>query len=111
MNRANPFASKRDANAPAIDAALVAAGASVQPLDMVGGGCPDRIVGYRGLTVLMEYKSHNTNAWTAKGKTYSYRRANSLKPSQKEWIAAWRGQPVVIVYSPEEALAAIGCIK
>ena len=39
-------AAKTDANASAIDAVLIAAGASVAKTDAVGSGFPDRVVGF-----------------------------------------------------------------
>ena len=89
-------AAKIDSNQPEIVAALRAAGASVQPLHAVGEGVPDLLVGIRGKTCLLEVKDG--------AKPPSARR---LTPAQIEWHAAWRGSPVAVVCTAEEALALI----
>ena len=68
-------AARRDANEPEIIAALEAAGATVLQADAV-----DLIVGYKGVTLLMEVK-------TATGR---------MEPSQKFLQATWRGQYAVV---------------
>ncbi len=88
-------ASKVDDNQREIVQALRKAGASVQFLHDVGMGCPDILVGYRGVNHLMEIKDGD--------KSPSRRR---LTPFQDEWHAAWSGQ-VAIVSSVDEALAVI----
>lgn len=87
-------AAARDHNEPAIVDALRAAGASVCRLS--DPGCPDLLVGYRGMTLLMEVKvgrgPQHRIAWTA---------------VQREWHAQWRGAPVHVVQSPADALLLI----
>ena len=80
---------RRDANEPAIIAALRAVGATVEQLS--APDLPDLLVGYCGGNWLMEVK-------TEKGK---------LKPGQERWQEWWRGV-VDVVRSPEEALRRIG---
>lgn len=75
-----------DANHKAIRAGLEAVGATVQP-----GGPLDLLVGFRGLTYLLEVK-------TATGK---------LRPSQVRFLARWKGHAVV-VRDLDQALSAIG---
>jgi hypothetical protein len=87
-----------DANQREVVAALRGAGATVQPLHAVGEGCPDLLVGYKGLNLLLEVKDG--------GKPPS---AQKLTPQQEIWHRDWRGHRVV-VNSPEDALAAIGAI-
>lgn len=82
-----------DANQPEIVAALVAVGATVQHLHMVGGGCPDILVGYRGRSYPIEIKS-------AEG---------VLTEKEGAWHEIWRGD-VYIVRTAEEALRVIGAI-
>ncbi len=89
-------AAKIDGNHARIVQALRKAGASVQALHMVGGGCPDLLVGYRSANVLLEVKD------------------GSLAPSrqqftdaQETWHATWKGRAHV-VRSVEEALFAVG---
>ena len=91
-------AAKVDANQREVVAALRGAGASVQLLHAVGEGCPDLLVGYKGLNMLLEVKDGSKPP-----------SAQKLTPQQEIWHRDWRGQRVV-VNSPEAALAAIGVI-
>jgi len=84
-----------DHNQPEIVAALRAAGATVQHLHEVGKGCPDLLVGFRGVNYLLEIKNPNT-----KGK---------LTPAEAGWHLMWCGSSM-IVNSIDEALAAIGAL-
>lgn len=82
-----------DANQPAIVEALQCAGYTTQSLASVGLGCPDLVVGYAGVNILLEVKNpeakHGGNPET--------------KRAQKTWHDMWRGQ-VAVVRTPEEAL-------
>jgi len=89
-------ASKTDANQAEIVGALRAIGATVQPLHAVGQGCPDLLVGYRGVNYCLEVKDH------AAAKS-----DRQLNPRQVEWHAAWRGH-VAKVETVEDAFQAIG---
>lgn len=87
---------RRDGNHADLVKGLERVGASVQTLAQVGHGCPDLLVGYRGINVLMEIKD------------------GSLAPSRKKlsiteesWHEEWRGQ-VCVVESLEDALRTIG---
>lgn len=55
-------------------------------------GVPDLIVGYGGVTYLLEVK-------TSTGK---------LSDKQVEWHRAWKGGPIAVVRSPEAAMVAVG---
>jgi hypothetical protein len=92
-------AAKVDANQGDIVKALRRAGATVQMLHTVGDGCPDLLVGFLGKNTLMEVKDG--------AKPASARR---LTPDQVEWHEGWNGDPVYIVCSPEQALAAVGML-
>lgn len=83
-----------DSNQPRIVAALRQVGASVESLHRVGGGVPDILVGFRGENFLLEIKNPDG--------------LNRIKPEQEAWHCAWRGLPVAVVRSVDEALAAIG---
>lgn len=89
-------AAKVDASHEAIVSALRAAGASVQSLAPVGKGCPDAMVGYQGTTYTLEFKAGRTS--------------KAVRERQEKWRAEWRGSPVVTVFTPDEALRAIGAI-
>lgn len=87
-------AAKVDANHSIIVATLRQVGASVQDLAKVGQGCPDILVGYRGVNYLMEIK-------VTKGKATTH---------QVTWHSEWRGQ-VAVVRSPDDALTVIGAVS
>lgn len=87
------LAAKVDANQSEIVRALRRFGCYVQPLHTIGKGCPDLLVGRGGRTTLLEVKDG------AKPPS-----ARSLTPDQVEWIDAWRGAPVFVVSSVDEAL-------
>lgn len=84
-----------DANQRAIVYTLEAAGATVVSLHEVGRGCPDLLVGFRGINYLMEVKNPETHG--------------RLTKQQLAWHAAWRGQADV-VWDEGEALVAIGAV-
>lgn len=91
-------AAKVDANQRAVVSALRGAGATVQLLHAVGEGCPDLLVGHRGVNHLLEVKDGDKPP-----------SAQKLTPQQEIWHRDWRGVSAV-VNSPEAALAAIGVI-
>ena len=94
---------KRDHNHGEIAAALEAAGAWVQDLSSVGGGCPDMIVKFRGSLYWVEVKNRES-------KNGRYYRHDGLLDSQVDWLAAYGpdGPIVHVVHDTAEALAAIG---
>jgi len=85
-------AAKTDRNQIEIVDALRQIGASVQSLAATGKGCPDLLVGYRGINYLMEIKDGD--------KVPS---ARKLTIDQEHWHSVWRGS-VHIVKSLNEAL-------
>lgn len=87
---------RTDDNHAQIVRALTDCGCTVQSLAPVGDGCPDILVGLRGVTYLMEIKN---GAMVASGR--------KLKPAQVKWHAWWRGH-VVVVKSVADALTAVG---
>lgn len=89
-------ASRVDDNQKAIVRALRAVGATVQSLASVGEGTPDLLVGYRREAFLLEVKDPT--------KPKSDQR---LGEKQVTWHADWRGPPVKVVKTVDEALAAI----
>lgn len=89
-------AAKIDRNQPEIVAALRKAGCSVQPLHTVGKGCPDLLVGRAGKNVLIECKDGLKPP-----------SARVLTDDQQDWHRDWRGPPVLVVETVEEALEAI----
>ena len=67
---------------------------SVFSLAGVAAGCPDLLVGIRGVTHLVEIKDGS--------KSPSRRR---FTPEQRRWIARWRGAPVVVLTDDATARA------
>ena len=86
-------AAKVDANhGEIVEALLSVSGVKVHSLAGVGCGCPDLLVGARGLTYLCEVKDGL--------KTPSRR---SLTPDQVQWIERWNGAPVIILTDTDQA--------
>ena len=81
-----------DANHNEIVSALRTAGASVQSLASIGGGCPDLMVAVHGVTIVMEIKDGS--------KSPSKKR---LTDAEQLWYDAWNGKKF-IVYSVDQAL-------
>ena len=91
----NRYAKRTDASQDAIVSALQAAGAVVYLI----GRPVDALVGFRNVTLLMEFKTPGT--WYGK----------KMNPNQKAFMDTWNGGPVCMVDNPEAALRAIGAIK
>lgn len=92
-----------DASQTAIVAELRRIGATVQSIATVGNGCPDLVVGWAGANYLIECKSERARA----KKTGKIMRADE---QHENWQDTWRGQ-VATVYTPHEALQAIGVLR
>ncbi len=88
-----------DGNHTRIVEALRKAGCTVQSLAQLGDGCPDLLVGVARRTFLLEVKDP--------AKPPSARMLNEL---QQRWHRLWRGLPVSVVHTPEEALEAVGLV-
>jgi hypothetical protein len=85
-------AARIDANQDQIVTALRAMGATVRIVTQ-GNGLPDLLVGFRGVTILMEVKDGQ--------KVPSARR---LTPAEQKFFDEWRGGIVAIVNSVDEAI-------
>lgn len=90
------FARRVDDNHQAIVDALRKVGCSVQSLASAGDGVPDLLVGYRGRDWKLEIKDGR--------KVPS---AQKLTPDQEHWHRVWRGTPVHVVRTVDEALAVV----
>lgn len=88
--------SKVDTNHKQIVEALRKVGATVVSLANMRHGCPDLLVGYGNVTLLMEVKKDEKAKFT---------------PDQLDFIAKWKGGPVCRVDSVESALRALGVIQ
>lgn len=86
-------AARIDANQEQIVSALRAMGATVRIVTQ-GNGLPDLLVGFRGVTILMEVKDGQ--------KVPS---ARKLTPAEQRFFDEWRGGIVAIVNSVDEAIA------
>lgn len=87
-------ASKVDGNQEQIVRALRAVGCSVLSLAPLGRGAPDLLVGRNRSTWLLELKVGR----------------EKVNDAQAMFREGWRGCPVVVARSVEEALAAIGAV-
>jgi hypothetical protein len=85
-------AARIDANQEQIVFALRAMGATVRVVTQ-GNGLPDLLVGFRGVTILMEVKDGQ--------KVPS---ARKLTPAEQKFFEEWRGGIVAIVNSVDEAI-------
>ncbi len=90
------WASAVDRNQSEIVLMLQKVGCTVQLLHRVGQGCPDLLVGYRGVNYAYEVKDGLLPPSKRK-----------LTPAEAAWHETWRGQ-VVTVCNVREALAALG---
>lgn len=88
-------AGRTDANHTEVIDALRAASMKAYSLATVGGGVPDVVVGFRGLTMLLEIKDG--------AKTPS---ARKLTADEQNWHDTWPGH-VAIVESAEGAVLAV----
>jgi hypothetical protein len=82
-----------DANQPEIVQAFLEGGCTVQSLASIGLGCPDLLVGYRGVDFLAEVK----NPDTTRGQ-----KQETVK-AQAAWRKRWQGRPVSVVSSATDA--------
>lgn len=89
---------RADKSQAGIVAALVAFGCSVEVVEGRGGR-PDLLVGYRGVTLLIECKSPGHDKKTGSAKKHLAK--------QEAWRAAWRGGPVFVVETPAQACDAV----
>lgn len=89
---------KVDANQKDIVKVFRRCGASVEILSNVGGGCPDIVVGFQGVNVLVEIKDGD--------KPES---ARQLTEDQKEFHAKWRGK-LAVVKNEDEAIGLLNSI-
>ena len=85
-------AAKVDRNQLEIIKAARAVGASVQTLHTIGKGCPDILLGYRGINLVWELKD---------GLAVPSKQV--LTPDEIDWHAGWRGD-VKVVSSVAQAL-------
>ena len=95
----NRYSKRRDPNEQAITEALRKVGATVHPQHVP---C-DLLVGYQGVTYLLEVKSPPGPQGGTSGS------GQKLNPKQQAWADAWCGQ-FAVVTTPAEALEALGVV-
>lgn len=95
------FARNKDANHRSIVAVLRVCGASVETIEAGKAGCPDLLVGIFGVTELVEVKDG-----AAKD-----RRQRELRETQEAWHRSWRGRPVRVVRSLDDALELVASMR
>jgi hypothetical protein len=90
-------AARIDDNQPAIVQAMRVAGCLVQSLAGLGNGVPDLLVGLPDKTlILIEVKDGD-----------KYPSEQALTMDQGTWHEKWKGYPIYVVNSVEQALALI----
>lgn len=87
-------AGRRDTTHKEVRDGLRALGISVADTADMGDDFPDLVVGVRGQTFLIEVKGPKT----------------PVSEGQREFAAAWRGSPVIVARSLDEALAGLGLV-
>lgn len=85
------YAARRDTTHADIRDGLRQAGFSVFDAGGVGGSFPDLVVGAHGMTFLIEVKSPG----------------GEISDGQSKFATSWRGGPVIVVYSKEQAIGYI----
>jgi hypothetical protein len=91
------YGAKKDANHKEIVDAITKCGVPFIDMSALGCGVPDLLVEAQGRLQLWEIKNRKT----------SYGR-KGLNKNQKAWAESWRGSPVRIINSVDDALEAIG---
>jgi len=86
------YANRTDVNQTSIVEALRKVGAYVRIVTM-GDGVPDLLVGYKGVTILMEVKD-----WSKKPS------ARKLTVAEQKFFDEWSGGMLAVVNNIEEAL-------
>lgn len=91
------YGTKKDANHREIVDAISKAGVPFIDMSALGCGVPDLLVDVEGSLQL----------WEIKNKKTSYGR-KGLNKNQEAWAKNWKGSPVRLIYSVEDALQAVG---
>lgn len=94
------WARNKDGNHAGIVRAFRACGASVSAIESAEAGVPDLVVGIYGLTELVEVKDG--------GKVKS---AQQLSDAQVKWHTSWKGRPVQVVRSIDDAVELVSRMR
>lgn len=90
---------KADSNHQDIIQGLEQWGASVLDLSAVGGGCPDLLVGWRNINLLVEVKRPGLEQVRKRG-----RRQAGTDQRQQTFAESWRGIPVLRATTTEAVI-------
>jgi hypothetical protein len=99
------YANRRDISHKPIAKGLLAAGFSVWDTSRLGGDFPDLIIGKHGIDAKVECKTMDRR------KNGPVTAAELLSAGQKDFKSTWRGTPVIVAYSIEEALYGFSMIQ
>ena len=95
------FARHKDGNHKQVVDAFRACGASVEAIESGKAGCPDLLVGMFGVTELVEVKDGAARE----------KRQRELRDTQVAWHRSWRGKPVKVITSVDDALALVAVMR
>lgn len=93
------YARKKDANHGAIVKAIEFAGCSWLNIETSTAGAPDGVMGCSGATHLVEIKPDSAT------------KKHALRPNQVEFAAKWRGSPVHLLRTPQEAWELVALLR
>jgi len=88
---------RKDTNHAAVVAELRQLGCSVLETHQLGDDAPDLVIGYHGVTALVEIKSGAAHHRTQ-------RLARERMVRQRDYLDAWRGGPAFVATTTEEVL-------
>lgn len=94
------YGRNKDGNHASIMRAFRACGATVSAIESAEAGVPDLVVGIYGLTELVEVKDGS------KAKS-----AQQLSDAQVKWHTSWKGRPVRVVRSVDEAVELVSRMR
>lgn len=94
------YGRNKDGNHAAIVRALRSCGASVSAIESAEAGVPDLLVGIFGLTELVEVKDGSKSP-----------SASRLSEDQVKWHSSWKGRPVRVVRSVDEAVQLVSAMR
>jgi hypothetical protein len=83
---------------------LATHGATFQSCATLGKGAPDGILGFMGVTAVVEFKTNPPPPKTTR-KAPRKRKATRTEEQQAAWAAKWRGSPRVILRTQADCLA------
>ncbi len=99
MSRPPTFARKVDGSHRRVVEAFEFAGCSVAVIQSPKAGLPDLVIGVSGATHLIEVKNPTTL------------KKDALKPKQVAFAEKWRGSPIHVVRSQQEAWELVALLR